>query len=162
MSVPNPPIIGYDNVLRHGGAVVTASSVNQQYAFDWRLDRAWATATPGSHFIEVQLPVATPVNYLALFAHNIGSVNGMVTLSYFDGSVFVPASTPVVPVGNACVFEIFANVSSDRYRLHIDAPAPFTLGAVAFGQRLELDSGFASGFYSTHLQRPSQHPQFYF
>ena len=143
MSVPNPPLIGYHNLLRDPTASVSASAGNAAWAVDWRLDRAWQ---PDSDIatLEATLPSPVTADYVGLCGHNLGG--GSLHLRAWDGSAFAPIVT-ITPAGPTCHMTPFPAVTTDRWQIEvITAGDPAILAVLAVGLALPLDSGLRQGF----------------
>lgn len=141
MTVPNPPLIGYRNLLRD--ASLAASAGEPAHAIDWRLDRAW---TPGSASASLTADLQAPVeaDYIALCGHNL--VGGQVTVRFLDGANTMQLAGSWVIPSNACVLRTFAPQVSSQWEIQYAGINPITLAVASLGAVLRLNSGFRQGF----------------
>jgi hypothetical protein len=140
MSIPNPPIIGYENLLRQG--LLSSNAGTPASAVDWRLDRAWQPGTTTS-WLEVSLNAARPANYCALIGHNLAG--GSLRVRSYIGSSYQTVAT-ISPASAHCRMLFFNTVSSNRWRIECTTTSATILALVAVGQSLPLDSGLRQGF----------------
>lgn len=127
------PVIGYRNILRNTGAILTASSTETGFAVadlkDHRAFKIWksgVTTSPITVDIDLGVSGSVDADYIALVNHN-GVANGATYKLY--GDTVTPPTNVVVgaysPVSDAVEYKPFTAPGAKRYwRLEIAKASP--------------------------------------
>lgn len=141
----------YDNLLTHSS--LAASSTNSgshvRNAVDWRTNTSWQTSTTGMQYLSIDREGVAFADAFALARHNLKSATtGIVNLEYFDGSVWVAATTFNIASDNQTFLKLFNGVNADQWRLGFNVLSDQTLSiAVAMlGRVVNLPFGMPIGF----------------
>ena len=142
----------YDNLLTHSS--LTASSTNSgshvRNAVDWRTNTSWQCSTAGNQYLTIDREAVAFADAFAVARHNIkaATVDGVVTLQYFDGNSWTTASTVNVTEDDQTFLKMFAGVNADQWRLRFNVKSGQTLSiAVAMlGRVINLPFGMPVGF----------------
>lgn len=143
-------VIGYDNVFTAG--TLTASSEQEggekENAVDGFTYDFWepeAGLSPAQHDLAVQLSGAQAVDYLAIAAHNLGTIEGSITLqSSVDGSAWTTVAGPYSPDNDGPYLWRFAQASAAWWRVLIEGDE-VSIGVINAGAAMVLPEGIYVG-----------------
>jgi hypothetical protein len=150
--------IGYENLLENGTVVASAEDADYpvENCFDWNTADYFRPDTSGTINVDLTLAIADNANYLAIFAQDLYLHGGTIKLQYHNGSTFVDASATITPSDNSPQRVFFNSVSATRWRLVIACTNIFNLGAVSFGEYLELPYGMYLDWTPPRLARANK------
>ena len=156
--------IGYHNLLEDSGATITASTEATGYpkenAYDWRVFDWWKPTATGDSWIQAAFASAKTVDYFAVAGHNLTDVGASIKLQYStnSGSTWNDATTAASGIDNRIIFKSFGVITASYWRVLVNAPTSVaSIGIVAFGNRLDLQRGFPSGFTPAALARENEY-----
>lgn len=151
-------VIGWRNVF-YGGTLTASSEPDggePENAVDGFTSDYWAPvagASPAEAWIAVDCGSTTAVDYLAIAAHNLGTIGAEVTLEgSADGSSWTTVTGPHAVADDTPAMWIFVSVSYRHYRLVIAGDA-ISLGVLQAGARLTLPEGVFVGYEPERLNR---------
>ncbi len=143
--------IAWNNLFTSADATVTTDSEATGYeyeqALNWQPFNFWTPATTGSHYIQAVFAVAQPVNYVAFYAHTLGTNAATVSLEYStNGGASWLVATTINPTGTGPVYRTFAQISAARWRFVVNSTPVSLVGVVSFGLDMTLPHGCWDGF----------------
>ena len=150
------PRIAYDNFI--GCARQTSLVGSSEDATDapasWSLSTRWrTTAGAGTHTLELQLSDAlVAASAWGLAGHNLGDVGATVHLERYDGGGWVQVGNSFMPADNEVIYDYFAAVADDRWRIVITgATDDIEIGLAFVGPDLVLQRGARAGWTDPQL-----------
>lgn len=145
----------FDNLLEQG--TVTASSEATDFSvlncFDWNTADFFQPASSGVVNIDLTLDNPGSANYLAFYAQDLYLNGGSIKLQYFDGTDYVDASDTLFPSDSSPRVLFFDSKTSIQWRVVINCPVVFNIGAISFGTYLPLQYGMYIGWTEPILAR---------
>lgn len=157
-------IICYEN---HGEAALSAVATSERAgfvaasAFDWRSTTYWSpTAAAGTHSVTLTLAAPMPVDYFAVYRHNLAACEATIQLQYStDAGVTWRNAGPVMtPTDNECAIQQLVPRSANLWRVVVVTgnANPCYLGVIAFGRQLATYRGMPPGFVVPRHARKNQ------
>lgn len=94
------------------------------------------------------------VDYCAIAAHTLGTSGSTIKVQYWTGSAWADVIPSSAITDDSPIFCLFEGVSAQRWRLNITASTtPPTIGAVKFGQALQMQQAIYGGHSPVNLAR---------
>lgn len=159
LAQPNNPVIAYDNLTKSATVVVSSEVTNFEgtntqngltYNF-WR-----PSALPAT--IEFDIGSATNIDYCGIAEHSLGSSSTIVTVQYFNGSIWVDIDNQT-PANDKAILFLFDTVNASRFRLNITAVDSSStepdIAVIYFGQRLTVEQRVFGGVIPITLAKIS-------
>lgn len=149
------PVVGWHNLLTAGSVSVSsqADGFTAANAFDNVATDYWQPSTGGANWIEVSLPVATKCDYVGIARHTLGSDNAAFRIRYDSGGGWSDAFPATTVADDGVILVLFEAVTADRFRLEYTSSAKPLIGALAFGERLQMETGIFAGYTPEGLNR---------
>lgn len=140
-------ILAYENLLEHADSTVTATSEATGYdvenCFDWLTHDYWQATAAGTNYVTVDLGSAKPVDYWAVFAHDLQDNAGGVRVQYSSDNF---ASDVNEYGGNLLTYsEQFDNVAWSKSSASVTANAANAPNGERTADRITDTSGAAEG-----------------
>ncbi|PHR57290.1 MAG: hypothetical protein COA44_06210 [Arcobacter sp.] len=144
-------IIGYQNLLETATVTATSEAVGfaienlyDGLAYDW-----WKPAAIGLHYINIDLGSEKEVDYISIFAHNLGDTSSTVKLQYDEDGLgnWTDATTTLTSENGRVIFKTLTPFNKQFLRLEVDAQTAIpTIGIVNIGKSMQMQTGLPSGF----------------
>ncbi len=156
------PRFAYENLFEDDAATVSVSSEDDGFekenAYDWNPTTFWKPTAGGDQWMAASFSSAQPVNYIAFFAHNIGTNGGTVQLQYSTdgGSTWLDALTPITPLSTECFYRRFTQRMAADWRVVVTSVDPCALGLLSIGVDFALEHGDWKGFSPPVYNRDTQ------
>ena len=144
------PLIGYNNLLVDG--TTSGDGTNPENAYDWLTYDYWTTGA-ASGYIETTFGGAQTADYFAFALHDLYTQSASIKLQYWTGAAYADITeTVVTPANNTAQFIPFPQKSATKYKVVVTTGgAAAYIGAVAFGDRLQLSRGCQPGYIPPEL-----------
>ena len=143
----------YDNLALNALAITgttPASGYPIANLFNYFTFDGYKPDTSGASNVDVNLSAANACDYFAFYNSNLADNGGSIVLQYWNGAAWVDCFAPYSPTDNAPQLFIFAEVSSDQYRILIDSTPASIVSVVSFGKSLPVPYGLTTSFASPH------------
>jgi len=152
--------IGYKNLFTTSGVTVTTSSevsgFEKENAYDWKPYDWWRPATTGTHWIRASFGAAKAADYMAISAHNLGTLGATIVCQYSTngGSSWTDIGGTQAPIDDNVIFVTFDSTQAADWRTKVTNVYGITfIGVVSIGEMTELERGMEVGFAPPTLAR---------
>ncbi len=156
------PVFAYQNLLEDDDATVTVSTEDADFpmenAYDWNPTTFWKPTASGASWIRASFSEARAVNYVALYAHDLGTNGGNFKLQYSidAGANWVDMMIAHAPVGTECIYKRFTQVMAADWRVLFTSTPLSSIGVLSFGVDFELEHGDWVGFSPPNFARDTK------
>lgn len=156
-----PSRIGYKNLFDTAATITAtdeASGFEKENAFNWNLFDWWKPASTGTKYLTATFGSAVVANYFGVFGHNLHTYSDTIKLQYStNGSSWSDATTAQAPSTGKVIFITFSDITAAWWRIQYITTGPGTIGAISFGEVLELQQGMKSGFTPPPFARSNKY-----
>jgi hypothetical protein len=149
-------IIGYKNIAAdYTTLTATTEAVNYEAInlTTWLTYEWYGVGSIGTNYVTWTFAESKPVDYIAIFSHNLTEASSTLDFEYFDGVDWLPLVTSLAASNSQVLMRTFTSVSSTQFRLKLTTGNTILkIGVVSFGEYLEMEYGNDGVFYLPHMQ----------
>lgn len=147
------PVICYENLIESAASITVtaeAAGFEKENAYDGLTFDHWRASAAGTNDYTVDLGSAQPVDYWALYGHDLADYAGSVTFQYSSDNFAADVNTvgaAVTPSDSGAIVRAFDSISARYWRFRfVTTGTPASIAALAFGARLTLPEAPGVGF----------------